>query len=58
MAAGGLVRLGGQAFAWAMAGQLMIAVAQPVVLSAMGKLAGEYLPVERRSGSRPPWRSP
>ena len=48
MAAGGLVRLGGQAFAWAMAGQLMIAVAQPVVLSAMGKLAGEYLPVERR----------
>jgi predicted MFS family arabinose efflux permease len=49
MAAGGLVRLGGQAFAWAMAGQLMIAVAQPFVLSAMGKLAGEYLPVERRS---------
>jgi predicted MFS family arabinose efflux permease len=49
MAAGGLIRLGGQAFAWAMAGQLAIAVAQPVVLSAMGKLAGEYLPVERRS---------
>jgi len=48
MAAGGLVRLGGQAFAWAMAGQLMIAVAQPFVLSAMGKLAGEYLPVEQR----------
>jgi predicted MFS family arabinose efflux permease len=50
MAVGGLVRLGGQAFAWAMAGQLMIAVAQPFVLSAMGKLAGEYLPVERRAG--------
>jgi predicted MFS family arabinose efflux permease len=49
MAAGGLIRLGGQAFAWAMAGQLAIAVAQPVVLSAMGKLAGEYLPVEKRS---------
>lgn len=49
MAAGGLIRLGGQAFAWAMAGQLAIAVAQPFVLSAMGKLAGEYLPVERRS---------
>lgn len=49
MAAGGLVRLAGPAFAWAMAGQLMIAVAQPFVLSAMGKLAGEYLPVERRS---------
>ncbi len=50
MAVGGLVRLGGQTFAWAMAGQLMIAVAQPLVLSAMGKLAGEYLPVERRAG--------
>lgn len=49
MAAGGLIRLGGQAFAWALAGQLMIAVAQPFVLSAMGKLAGEYLPVERRA---------
>jgi predicted MFS family arabinose efflux permease len=49
MAAGGLVRLGGQAFAWAMAGQLMIAVTQPFVLSAMGKLAGEYLPVEQRA---------
>lgn len=49
MAAGGLVRLGGQAFAWAMAGQLAIAIAQPFVLSAMGKLAGEYLPVERRA---------
>jgi predicted MFS family arabinose efflux permease len=48
MAAGGLIRLGGQAFAWAMAGQLAIAVAQPFVLSAMGKLAGEYLPVEQR----------
>ena len=48
MAAGGLVRLGGQAFAWALVGQLAIAVAQPFVLSAMGKLAGEYLPVERR----------
>ena len=50
MAAGGLIRLGGPAFAWAMAGQLMIAVAQPVVLSAMGKVAGEYLPVGRRAG--------
>lgn len=49
MAAGGLLRLGGPAFAWAMAGQLAIAVAQPFVLSAMGKLAGEYLPVERRA---------
>jgi predicted MFS family arabinose efflux permease len=49
VAAGGLVRLGGQTFAWAMAGQIAVAVAQPVVLSAVGKLAGEYLPVEERA---------
>jgi predicted MFS family arabinose efflux permease len=48
MAAGGLLRLGGQTFAWAMAGQAAVAVAQPVVLSGMGKLAGDYLPVEQR----------
>jgi predicted MFS family arabinose efflux permease len=48
MAAGGLLRLGGTSFAWAMAGQLAVAVAQPVVLSAIGKVAGEYLPVDRR----------
>jgi len=48
MAAGGLLRLGGSSFAWAMAGQLAVAVAQPVVLSAIGKVAGEYLPVDRR----------
>jgi predicted MFS family arabinose efflux permease len=49
MAAGGLLRLGGQTFAWAMAGQVAVAVAQPVVLSAMGKLSGDYLPADRRS---------
>jgi predicted MFS family arabinose efflux permease len=48
MAAGGLLRLGGQTFAWAMAGQVAVAVAQPVVLSAMGKVAGDYLPVDQR----------
>ncbi|HVY79093.1 MAG TPA: MFS transporter [Solirubrobacterales bacterium] len=48
MAAGGAIRLGGPTFAWAMAGQLAIAVAQPFVLSAMGKLAGEYLPPRER----------
>jgi hypothetical protein len=37
MAGGGLLRLGGQTFAWAMAGQLAVAVAQPVILSAVGK---------------------
>lgn len=46
MAAGGLLRLGGQTFAWAMAGQLAVAVAQPVVVSAMGKVSAGYLPVE------------
>ncbi len=44
VAAGGLLRLGGDTFAWAMAGQTLVAVAQPIVLSAIGKLAGEYLP--------------
>src|SRR5271169_6266060 len=49
VALGGLVRLGGETFAWAMAGQVTVAVAQPVVLSAVSKLAGEYLPVEQRA---------
>ncbi len=50
VAAGGLLRLGGDTFAWAMAGQVAVAVAQPVVLSAVSKLAGEYLPLEQRAG--------
>jgi predicted MFS family arabinose efflux permease len=49
VALGGLVRLGGETFAWAMAGQVLVAVAQPIVLSAVSKLAGEYLPVEQRA---------
>ena len=49
VALGGLVRLGGETFAWAMAGQVMVAVAQPVVLSAVSKLAGEYLPASQRA---------
>jgi predicted MFS family arabinose efflux permease len=49
VAIGGLVRLGGETFAWAMAGQAMVAVAQPVVLSAVSKLAGEYLPADQRA---------
>jgi predicted MFS family arabinose efflux permease len=49
VALGGVVRLGGDTFAWAMAGQVAVAVAQPVVLSAVSKLAGEYLPVEERA---------
>jgi predicted MFS family arabinose efflux permease len=49
VALGGLVRLGSETFAWAMAGQVLVAVAQPVVLSAVSKLAGEYLPVDQRA---------
>jgi predicted MFS family arabinose efflux permease len=49
VAVGGLVRLGGNTFAWVMAGQVAVAVAQPIVLSAVSKLAGEYLPVEQRA---------
>jgi predicted MFS family arabinose efflux permease len=49
VALGGLIRLGGDTFAWAMAGQVTVAVAQPVVLSAVSKLAGEYLPVHQRA---------
>jgi predicted MFS family arabinose efflux permease len=49
VALGGLVRLGSETFAWAMAGQVMVAIAQPLVLSAVSKLAGEYLPVEQRA---------
>ena len=46
VAVGGLIRLG-NTFAWAMTGQVLIAVAQPVVMSAVSKLAGEYLPAKR-----------
>jgi predicted MFS family arabinose efflux permease len=49
VAGGGLLRLGGETFAWAMAGQVLVAVAQPIVLSAVSKLAGEYLPAEQRA---------
>jgi predicted MFS family arabinose efflux permease len=48
VALGAVARLGGT-FAWAMAGQAIVAVAQPVVLSAVGKLAGEYLPRPQRA---------
>jgi predicted MFS family arabinose efflux permease len=48
VALGGVLRLGGQTFAWAMAGQIAVAVAQPLILNAVGKLAADYLPVEDR----------
>jgi predicted MFS family arabinose efflux permease len=49
VALGGVVRLGGDTFAWAIAGQTLVAIAQPVVLSAVSKLAGEYLPPDQRA---------
>jgi predicted MFS family arabinose efflux permease len=50
MAAGGLLRLVDPgSFAWAMAGQSAVAVAQPVVLNAVSKLAGDYLPEPERA---------
>jgi len=48
MAVGAFIRAGGDSFAWALTGQVAIAVAQPVILSAVGKLAGEYLPERDR----------
>ena len=47
-ALGGLVRLVHQDFAWAMAGQLLVAVAQPLVLNALTKTATGYLPERQR----------
>lgn len=49
VAAGGLLRLGGDTFAWALAGQALVAIGQPVVMSAVGKLAGVYLPPSQRA---------
>ena len=48
VALGALVRLGGDTYAWALAGQTLVAVAQPVALSAVTKVAGHYLPVQER----------
>ena len=49
VALGGVVRLGGETFAWALAGQVLVSIAQPVVLSGVSKLAGEYLPAHERA---------
>jgi len=45
---GGLLRLLGDDFAWALVGQLVVAVAQPLVLNAITKLADERLPERER----------
>ena len=47
-AAGGLLRLGGDTFAWALAGQVLIAIAQPLILNAVTGLASGYLSARSR----------
>jgi predicted MFS family arabinose efflux permease len=47
-AAGGAARLIGDSFTWALLGQVLVAVAQPLVLNAVTKLASEYLPEASR----------
>ena len=50
-AIGGVLRLGGSTFAWALAGQLLIAIAQPFVLNAVTGVASSYLkPTSRPLG--------
>jgi predicted MFS family arabinose efflux permease len=48
-ALGGLVRLVAPTFGWAMAGQLIAACAQPLVLNAITKVATGYLPPAQRA---------
>jgi len=47
-ALGGLVRLLGPHYGWALLGQVLVAAGQPFVLNAVTKVAAEHLPVERR----------
>src|SRR4051812_48861455 len=45
---GGLLRLVGDAYAWALVGQFVVAVAQPLVTNSVAKLAGAYTTDEDR----------
>jgi len=47
-AAGATLRLGGDGYAWALAGQCLAAVGQPLVLNAITGVAGRYLRSEDR----------
>ena len=47
-ALGGLARLIGADFGWALLGQLLVAVGQPLVLNAVTKVAAEHLPPRLR----------
>jgi predicted MFS family arabinose efflux permease len=46
-ALGGVIRLGGDSFGWALAGQLLVAVAQPFVLNAITGVVGVLPPRSR-----------
>lgn len=49
---GGLLRLAGpSSFAWALAGQVVIAVGQPLVLNAITKVAAHYFPQAERTAA-------
>ena len=47
-AGGALLRLAGDSYAWALAGQCLAAIAQPLVLNAITGVAGRYLREEDR----------
>src|SRR5262249_59334202 len=48
-AGGGLLRLAGpESFAWALAGQLVVAAGQPLVLNSITKIAARYFPEQER----------
>ncbi|MHB1809328.1 MAG: MFS transporter, partial [Solirubrobacteraceae bacterium] len=49
VALGGVLRLAGEGFAWAIVGQAVVSIAQPVVMSAVSKLAGLCLPSRQRA---------
>ena len=48
-AGGALLRLAGDSYAWALAGQCLAAIAQPLVLNAITGVAGRYLREEDRA---------
>jgi predicted MFS family arabinose efflux permease len=50
-AAGGLLRLAGSSYGWALVGQLLVGVAQPLVLNAVTKLAGLHFDGEARQNA-------
>ncbi|HEV7651200.1 MAG TPA: MFS transporter [Actinophytocola sp.] len=47
-ALGALLRLGGESYGWALLGQLVVGVAQPLVLNAITGVASRYLPPRQR----------